>query len=308
VEWDWGGLRVQCIKRQEQFFLWSQNTELLTDKFPELHEFGKALPDGTVIEAQIVGWRGESTLAGDALQTRLRRKHLTKKLLRETPVRVFALDLLEDEGQDIRKQPFSQRRNRLSTLLTESPVSPTFHISPEVRTTCWTELDGIAGQAGRKGAAGLLLTPLETTEEGDESVKGWWSWKAKPFRLLGVLLYVQRQQGKSMTSVNEYSFAVWDGDQLVKVATTGGGLSEEEQEEIARFVKENTLERFGPVRSVKAELVFELSFDAIRKSARHKAGLKLDNPQITRWCREKSKRDVDSLAMLQGLLCEENTG
>lgn len=297
IEWDWEGLRVQCVKRQGQFFLWSQDTELLTDRFPELHKFGQALPDGVVIEAQIVGWRGNSALAGETLQTRIRRKHLSKKLLQETPIRVFALDLLEYQGQDIRNLLFSQRRAQLSALLTEVP-DPLLHFSPEVHASCWSKLDNVTEKVRVNGPSGLILTLL------NEHSTGWWRWKAQPFTMLGVLLYAQRRQGQSMSIVSEYSFGVWDGGVLVKVATIRSGLTEEEQEEIDRFVKENTLERFGPVRSVKAELVFEISFEGIRKSARHKAGLKLDTPKITRWRREKSKEEASSLAMLQALLCE----
>ena len=303
IEWDWDGLRVQCIKRQGQFFIWSQNTVLLTDKFPELHEFGQSLSDGTVIEAQLVAWQEDSALSEDVLQTRIRRKHLTKKLLQETPLRVFAFDVLEDEGQDIRKQAFSLRRDRLSALLRDEPTS-CFYLSPAVHAACWAELDSLAEQARKKGAAGLKLIPGEPGEESSGNLAGWWIWEAQPFTMLGVLLYVQRRQGQSLISINEYSFAVWDGKQLIKVATAEGKFSQEEQEEIDRFVKENTLERFGPVRSLKAELVFELSFEGIRKSARHKAGLKLDNPKIIRWRREKSREDADTLSALQALVCE----
>ena len=307
IEWDWDGLRIQCIKRQGQFFLWSEEINLLTDKLPELHEFGQNLSDGTVIEATIVAWQNERPLPGEKLQARLRRKHLTKKLLQETPIRGFVVDVLEDGGRDFRHQPFSQRRKRLTNIMkkySEASFSP----SPTVQAYCWAELDRAAECARENGATGLSLIPLDAAQIGDANSETWWIWKAHPLTILAVLLYVQRRQGPSLTPVTEYSLGVWDGDRLVKIAAGTAEFSKGEQEEIDLFVKENTIERFGPVRSVKAELVFELSFEGILKSPRHKAGLKLENPRIIRWCRDKHVEDIGALTDLRGLVCEEKDG
>ena len=305
AEWKWDGIRAQVIRRGDSTYIWSRGEELVTEQFPELEEAARDLPDGTVLDGEILCWdHSEGTvMAFSQLQKRLGRKKVGAKLLKEAPVVLMTYDLLELGGVDLRERDFSQRRRMLEEVV-EGVLNETIKISPCVGFDTWDVLSSQRGFSREMNVEGLMLKRKSSPYGVGRQRGDWWKWKVEPYTVDAVLIYAQRGHGRRASLYTDYTFAVWSGEELVPFAKAYSGLTDEEIWEVDAFVRANTLERFGPVRSVKPELVFELAFEGIQKSSRHKSGIAVRFPRMVRWRRDKVVADADSLAMLASLLLQ----
>jgi DNA ligase-1 len=301
AEWKWDGIRTQVVRRRGEVFIWSRGEELVTERFPDLAEPAKLLPDGTVLDGEIVGWSGEEPLPFGDLQRRINRKTVGRKLLAEVPVVLVAYDLLELGGKEVRTRPLAWRRSRLEQIVAGAPVDRVL-VSPLVEAKSWSALATAREAARERGAEGLMLKRLDSEYHVGRRRGDWWKWKVDPYSVDAVLLYAQPGHGKRASLFTDYTFAVRDGDELVPIAKAYSGLSQAEIEEVDRFVRRNTRERFGPVRSVEPRLVFELHFEGIRRSTRHKSGIAVRFPRIARWRRDKTPADADALETVRELI------
>ncbi len=304
AEWKWDGIRAQLIKRDGQIFIWSRGEDLATEKFPELHPFLNALPDGTVIDGEILSFRDELPLPFNILQTRIGRKNISKKILEESPVAVIAYDCLEYNSEDIRNKTQSERRVLLEGLQAANPHPEVFRISALIAFKSWNELAEIREQSRTMIAEGIMLKRKSATYQVGRRRGDWWKWKIDPLSVDAVMVYAQKGHGRRADLYTDYTFAVWDGDKLVPFAKAYSGLTDAEINKVDYFVKRNTLEKFGPVRTVKPELVFEIGFEGINRSNRHKSGIALRFPRILRWRHDKPKEEADTLENLRALLGE----
>jgi DNA ligase-1 len=304
AEWKWDGIRAQMIKRGGQIFIWSRGEDLATEKFPELHPFLNALPDGTVIDGEILSFQNGLPMPFNVLQTRIGRKNLSKKILEESPVAVIAYDCLEYKGEDIRPKTQSERRVILETLQAATPFPELFRISDLIKFDSWTELGTIRQQSRAMIAEGVMLKRKNATYQVGRRRGDWWKWKIDPLSVDAVMIYAQKGHGRRADLYTDYTFAVWEGDKLVPFAKAYSGLTDAEINKVDYFVKRNTIEKFGPVRTVKPELVFEIGFEGINKSTRHKSGIALRFPRILRWRHDKPKEEADTLESLKALLGE----
>lgn len=304
AEWKWDGIRSQLIRREGQTFIWSRGEELISDRFPELLEAANSLPDGTVVDGEILPWSGEDVLPFAQLQQRIGRKTLTKKILSEIPVVIMAYDLLEFGAEDIRQLPLSERRARLEELLANRDER--FKVSPVVHAKSWQELANSREDSRAHNVEGLMLKRLSSPYKVGRQRGDWWKWKVNPFTMDAVLIYAQRGSGKRASLYTDYTFGVWDNNALVPVAKAYSGLTDEEIRKVDLFVRQNTIEKFGPVRTVKPELVFELAFEGIQKSPRHKSGIAVRFPRMLRWRIDKPAEEADTLELVKQLLPSEN--
>jgi DNA ligase-1 len=302
AEWKWDGIRSQIIKRGGEIFIWSRGEDLATDKFPELHPFIKALPDGTVIDGELISFRQGQPLPFNVLQTRIGRKNLSKKILEESPVAIIAYDCIEYRGEDIRYKPQSERRQILERLHSETPYPQVFNISPLIDFTTWENLEASRSRSRTMIAEGIMLKRKSATYQVGRKRGDWWKWKIDPLSVDAVMIYAQKGHGRRADLYTDYTFAVWDGDKLVPFAKAYSGLTDAEINKVDYFVKRNTIEKFGPVRTVKPELVFEIGFEGINKSTRHKSGIALRFPRILRWRHDKPKEEADTIETLRGFL------
>lgn len=302
VEWKWDGIRAQLVRRAAESFLWSRGEELIGERFPEIIESAAALPDGVVIDGEILSWANGKVLPFARLQRRIGRKKLTRALLEETPAVLMAYDLLENEGQDIRNQPFCERRAQLEQLLRRLPASGAIVLSPLVEADDWPALARLREQSRQRQVEGFVLKQRQSTYGAGRRRGPWWKWKIDPYSIDAVLIYAQSGHGRRASIYTDYTFGIWRDGALVPFAKAYSGLSDEEIREVDRFVRANTIERFGPVRAVKPELVFELAFEAIQRSTRHKSGIAVRFPRIARWRRDKTPLDADSLTTIEALL------
>ena len=302
AEWKWDGIRSQLIKRKGEIFIWSRGEDLATARFPELHPFLTALPDGSVIDAELICFSENKPLPFNILQTRIGRKNLTKKILLECPVAIIAYDCIEYQGLDIRQKPLTERRELLEKLQAESPFPDIFHLSPIIHFQTWPELAIIRQGSREMIAEGIMLKRKIAGYQVGRRRGDWWKWKIDPLSVDAVLIYAQKGHGRRADLYTDYTFAVWDGDKLVPFAKAYSGLTDEEIKKVDFFIKRNTLEKFGPVRTVKPVLVFEIGFEGINKSSRHKSGIALRFPRILRWRIDKPTEEADTLDMLKALL------
>jgi len=304
AEWKWDGIRAQMIKRDGKIFIWSRGEDLATEKFPELHPFLNALPDGTVLDGEILSFQSGLPMPFNVLQTRIGRKNLSKKILEESPVAVIAYDCLEFKGEDIRGKTQSERREILEGLQAITPYPEIFRLSALINFSNWDELAEIRGQSRAMVAEGIMLKRKSATYQVGRKRGDWWKWKIDPLSVDAVMIYAQKGHGRRADLYTDYTFAVWDGDKLVPFAKAYSGLTDAEINKVDYFIKRNTLEKFGPVRTVKPELVFEIGFEGINKSTRHKSGIALRFPRILRWRHDKPKEEADTLDSLRALLGE----
>jgi DNA ligase 1 len=300
AEWKWDGIRGQLIARKGQLAIWSRGEEMISEAFPELLELAALFPDGTVVDGEIVATAGERVADFNRLQQRLNRKSVTPKMLKETPVGLYAYDLLEWQGQDIRERNLDYRLSLLADLVA-GLRGQNIKLSPALTFSDWDELQTVRSTARDEGAEGVMLKRRSSAYGVGRRRNDWWKWKLDPYTCDGVLLYAQKGHGRRADLYTDYTFAVWDGDKLVPFAKAYSGLTDSEIREVDKFVKSHTQERFGPVRTVEPVLVFEIGFEGIGKSTRHKSGVAVRFPRILRWRKDKSAKDADSLGALQKL-------
>lgn len=300
IEWKWDGIRAQIMRRESGTLIWSRGEELITDRFPEIVRRASTLPLDTVIDGEILAWRDGAVRPFGELQQRIGRKTLSAKVLAETPVQLLAYDLLEERGEDIRGRPLRERRERLDRMLEACACG--LETSPIVEAQRWDELRTLRASSRERGVEGLMLKRLDTPYGTGRSRGVWWKWKIDPYSFDGVLVYAQPGRGRRANLLTDYTFAVRDGAQLVAVAKAYSGLTDGEIVRVDRWIRQNTIERFGPVRSVKPELVFEIAFEAINESKRHKSGVAVRFPRIARWREDKPASEADTLDGLRALL------
>ena len=325
AEWKYDGIRAQVVRRAAQTWIWSRGEELVSERFPEVLAQAHGLPDGTVLDGEILAWRaGEDRPAPfTLLQQRIARKSLPKKLLAEAPVRFIAYDLLESEGQDRRDEPQHQRRARLQALW------PAERLSPLIDTPDWAALAAARADSRARGVEGLMLKHRDARYGSGRTKRDgvWWKWKIAPLAVDAVLIYAQAGHGRRASVYTDYSFAVWnraprDADeaaavveaiarrepaqpgalQLVAFAKAYSGLTDEEFKAVDRVVRATTLEKFGPVRSVRPTLVFELGFEGLNLSPRHKSGIAVRFPRMLRIRHDKPLHEADTLDSLRALM------
>ena len=307
VEWKYDGIRGQLIRRAGEGFLWSRGEELINASFPELIGASAALPPGTVLDGEILVWPpGEPQPSSFAqLQRRLGRKAPGRQLLAECPTAFVVYDLLERDGEDWRPRPLRQRRSALEALLQElpqaaqAPGANLLRLSPRLALAHWQALEPLRQQAASAAAEGLMLKALESPYLSGRRRGHWWKHKREPFRLDAVLLYAQAGRGRRANLFTDYTFGIWDTDapepRLVSFAKAYSGLDDAEITALDRWIRSHTIERFGPVRAVEPVQVFELAFEGLQASKRHKSGIAVRFPRISRWRRDKPAHEADSL-------------
>jgi len=301
VEWKWDGIRGQLIRRNASVFLWSRGEELITDRFPEISSLLPLLPDGVVLDGEVLSYRDGNPLPFQFLQTRISRKVTTKKQLTEAPAVFMAYDLLEYEGEDIRYRPMVERRRMLENLL-DRIQSPHLVISEAVIFDRWEELNDLMLTVREKGCEGFMLKRYNAAYQAGRRRGDWWKWKIEPLTVDAVLIYAQKGHGKRSNLYTDYTFAVKDGDKLVPFAKAYSGLTDKEIAVVDRFIRQNSIEQFGPVRTVKPELVFEIAFEGIAASSRHKSGVAVRFPRILRQRTDKTADEVNTIEELKQLL------
>ncbi|MGV6875274.1 ATP-dependent DNA ligase [Pseudochelatococcus sp. B33] len=301
LEWKWDGIRLQLIRRNGDIVLWSRGEERLDGRFPEIEAAARALPEDAVIDGELLVWtEGDAPLPFAALQTRIQRLKPGARTLSETPARLLAYDLLELGGKDLRGHSLTDRRAKVVALL-DALDNQRIALSPEVAARDWTHAATLRDEARARGVEGLMLKRRSSTYQHGRRRGDWWKWKVDPLTIDAVLIYAQAGHGRRSTLHTDYTFGVWDGDALVPVAKAYSGLSDAEILELDGWIRRHTLERFGPVRSVAAEQVFELAFEAVNLSKRHKSGVAVRFPRILRWRRDKPAREADRLDTLKAL-------
>jgi DNA ligase 1 len=330
VEWKYDGIRGQVVKRAGQVWVWSRGEELVTERFPEIVALAQGLPDGTVLDGEIMVWKsGDGGEGGPApfalLQQRIGRKNLTRKVLDEAPVTFVAYDLLEQDRQDIRALPQRERRARLEALLQGTG----FKVSPVASASSWLEFARRREQSRELGVEGFMLKRLDAAYgTGRTKAEGlWWKWKIDPMTIDCVLIYAQAGHGRRASVYTDYTFAVWNRPpaskeeadavieaiakreppqpqalQLVAFAKAYSGLTDEEFRNVDAIIRRTTIEKFGPVRSVKPTLVFELGFEGINRSTRHKSGIAVRFPRMLRIRFDKPLHEANTLQDLEALL------
>jgi DNA ligase-1 len=360
IEWKWDGIRAQLVKRADRVHLWSRGEELITTRFPEIAAAAMRLPDGTVLDGEVLAFRDDRPLPFSALQQRIGRQKQVARLARTVPVVFMAYDILEDGGEDIRARTQDERRSRLDERLgveqpapvsaatggahqdgaapptegsaeddgdafTLTPPSPStadrpadvvdvrhtvLRTSPIVPTMTWEELSGLRRESRERGVEGLMLKRRTATYGVGRKRGDWWKWKIDPFTIDAVLIYAQPGSGRRASLLTDYTFGVWDAGELVPIAKAYSGLSNDEIDEMDRWIRRHTRERFGPVRHVEPVHVFELGFEAIAESTRHRSGIAVRFPRMLRWRTDKKAEDADSLESVRRLLrtAQDRTG
>ncbi|KLI98859.1 cisplatin damage response ATP-dependent DNA ligase [Luteimonas sp. FCS-9] len=302
LEWKWDGIRLQLIRRGADIALWSRGEERLDGRFPEIEAAALTLPRDCVFDGELLAWRpgDPAPMPFTALQTRIQRRKPGPKTLADTPVRVQVYDLLELDGEDWRDRPQAERRAMLETLVAEHE-DPRIVLSPRVDAADWAQAAALRADARARGVEGLMLKRADARYQVGRRRGDWWKWKIDPLTIDAVLIYAQAGHGRRSTLYTDYTFALWDGDALVPVAKAYSGLDDREILALDKWIRAHTLERFGPVRSVTAHHVFELGFEAVNRSSRHKSGIAVRFPRILRWRRDKAIADADRLETLQAL-------
>jgi DNA ligase-1 len=306
VEWKWDGIRAQLIRRGGQCFIWSRGEDVITERFPEVIDAAASLPEGTVLDGELVAWRDGTVRPFSDLQQRIGRKKLTADVLERVPVRFLAYDLLEENHVDLREQPLHERRARLEASLAGAPdiLSP----SPLVSGKTWAELASAREESRARSVEGLMLKRRTSPYGAGRQRGSWWKWKIQPYSFDAVMVYAQPGHGRRSNLYTDYTFGVWRDQELVPVAKAYSGLSNDEISELDRWIRAHTIEKFGPVRAVEPTQVFELAYEGIAASTRHKSGIALRFPRILRWRTDKPAREADTLTNLQAVLEAHRSG
>ena len=299
AEWKWDGIRAQAIRRKGKTFIWSRGEELVTERFPEVDRACSHLPDGTVLDGELIGWK-KNVLSFSSLQRRLNRKNVSKKLLEEVPVRLVCYDCIEYNSHDIRNRPLSERKQILSKIIQRANQT-NLTASPIIEATSWEELKLRRTESRARRVEGLMLKEINSVYETGRKRGHWWKWKVDPYTIDAVIVYAKAGSGRRANLFTDYTFAVWSDDNLVPIAKAYTGLNAKEIHNLDRWIRENTIERFGPVRSVPPKHVFEIGFEGITESKRHKSGFALRFPRILRWRKDKGPIEADRLEELRRL-------
>ncbi|GGB09804.1 ATP-dependent DNA ligase [Allosediminivita pacifica] len=304
AEWKWDGIRGQLLIRGSDHHVWSRGEELMTDRFPELARARDFLADGTVIDAEIVAWdaEAEQPMPFNTLQQRIGRKTVPKKLLKEAPVILLAYDLLEHAGRDMRDTPLQERRATLENLAENLPKDAPIRPSPRIAFDSWDSLASQRATARDFRAEGVMLKRLDSPYLSGRKKGDWWKWKLDPLTIDAVMIYAQQGHGRRANLFTDFTFAVWQGNDLVPFTKAYSGLTDEEFNRITHWVRRNTQQRFGPVRQVTPKHVFEIAFEGIHASPRHKSGVALRFPRMSRWRHDKQVQDANTLDDLKQLL------
>ena len=302
AEWKWDGIRGQLVRRGGEHHLWSRGEDLVTDRFPELAAARDLVPEGTVIDGEILAWRGGAPLPFAQLQRRLGRKTVPRKLLEEAPVALLAYDLLEWEGRDVRALPWEERRARLAEVVAALPEGAPLRLSEPIAFAGWEDLAAAREGSREAGAEGVMLKRRGSPYLAGRKKGDWWKWKVAPLVIDAVMVYAQAGHGRRANLFTDFTFAVWSGDALVPFTKAYSGLTDAEFRRITAWVRRNTLERYGPVRMVRPEHVFEIAFEGIQASPRHKSGVALRFPRMSRWREDKPPREANTLADLEAML------
>ena len=308
VEHKWDGIRSQTIIRDNQIFVWSRGEELVTDKYPEFQSLLNFIPNGTVIDAEILAYREGEIGTFNDLQPRIGRKTLSASMLKSNPVVLKAYDLLEWEGSDIRTLPYEQRRILLEQLFEtiKDKVLP-FHLSDRKYFTSWEEVSSERMLAREMRSEGLMIKRNDSTYQVGRKKGDWWKWKLEPLVIDAVLTYAMRGSGRRTNLFTDYTFALWHNNaegerELVTFAKAYSGLTDAEFRKVDDFIKKNTIDKFGPVRSVKPQLVFEIGFEGIALSKRHKSGIATRFPRIIRWRQDKTIEEANTIDDLKDMI------
>jgi DNA ligase-1 len=300
AEWKWDGIRAQVVRRGGSTYVWSRGEELVTDRFPEITAAATRLPEGTVLDGEVLAYRA-GVLPFAVLQTRIGRQKLGPEVLAAAPVALMAYDLLEQDGRDIREEPLRERRARLVGLLARADA-PALRTSPVVEAATWGDLSAARAESRARHVEGMMLKRLSSPYRAGRRRGDWWKWKIAPFTMDAVLLYAHPGHGRRATLFTDYTFGVWNGGELVPVAKAYSGLSDEEIQALDAWIRRHTLERFGPVRVVEPSQVFELAFEGIAPSTRHKSGVAVRFPRILRHRTDKPAAEADTLETVRALL------
>ncbi|HEV2447364.1 MAG TPA: ATP-dependent DNA ligase [Candidatus Sulfopaludibacter sp.] len=299
AEWKWDGIRAQLLRRQRRTFLWSRGEELMTGRFPEIEALGALLPEGTAIDGEVLPWKDGDPLPFAQMQRRIGRKVLGHKILSEVPVVLLGFDLLELRGEDVRERPLEWRRAQLEGI---APADSALVLSPIVQPASWDELAALRRQSRERKVEGFMLKRRGSPYRVGRRRGDWWKWKIEPYSVDCVLIYAQPGSGRRASLFTDYTFGIWDNGKLVPFAKAYSGLSDEEIREVDGFVRRNTIDKFGPVHAIKPELVFELAFEGIQRSSRHRSGIAVRFPRMARWRHDKKAEEADSIETIQALL------
>jgi len=302
VEWKWDGIRGQLIKRGGQVWVWSRGEELINDAFPDLVAAASRLPDGTVLDGEIVVWREERVAPFNALQQRLGRKTPSRALLERAPAAFIAYDVLEQGGRDARALMLVERRALLEQLLSAQIAGSPLRLSPLITATGWDDLAAQRVACRELGVEGMMLKRRDAPYGVGRMRGPWWKWKIEPFTVDAVLMYAQRGHGKRASLYTDYTFGVWDEGALVPFAKAYSGLTDAEIRSVDDYIRSHTLEKFGPVRVVSPDIVCELAFEGLQRSTRHKSGIAVRFPRIARLRQDKKPAEADTLQALHSLL------
>jgi DNA ligase-1 len=303
AEWKWDGMRGQILRRSGVVAVWSRGEELVSESFPELRQLAEHLPEGTALDGEIVSMQDGAIGSFSLLQQRMNRKRVSEKLVASNPVGFVAYDLLEWQGRDIRGLPCNERRGLLKDVIRCYGTGKVlFEISDEVPFSSWSDLEQLRGESRSRGAEGFMLKRRSAPYGVGRKRGDWWKWKVDPLTVDGVLVYAQKGHGRRADLFTDYTFAVWREGELVPFAKAYSGLTDQEIREVDAFIKRHTVERFGPVRTVEPLLVFEIGFEGIQSSSRHKSGVAVRFPRILRWRRDKPATEADTVETLRALV------
>jgi DNA ligase-1 len=298
VEWKWDGIRAQLVRRSGETWLWSRGEELITRRFPEIAAAATHLPDGSVLDGEVLAFADGRPMLFSALQQRIGRQKQLAQVMRAVPVVFVVYDVLEHEGVDIRQTPLTERRQILLQLVTGGVL----RLSEEVEAPTWDALAALRDESRERGVEGFILKRRDSPYGVGRRKGAWWKWKIEPLTVDAVLIYAQPGNGRRASLLTDYTFGVWENGALVPVAKAYSGLSNAEIEELDKWIRRHTRERHGPVRAVEPVQVFELGFEAIAPSSRHKSGIAVRFPRMLRWRQDKPASEADSLDSLKKLI------
>ena len=305
AEWKWDGIRAQLVCRGGIVHLWSRGEELITHRFPEIAAAATRLPDGTVLDGEVLAFRDDHPLPFAALQQRIGRQKQVAQMVRAVPVVFMTYDMLENRGVDIRASPLDERRGLLEAHVSGPGVLRTSDI---VTAPTWAELAALRSDSRALGVEGLMLKRRSSPYGVGRRRGDWWKWKIEPYTIDAVLIYAQPGSGRRASLLTDYTFGVWHDGELVPIAKAYSGLSNEEIAQLDTWIRRHTRERFGPVRHVEPVHVFELGFEGIAASPRHRSGIAVRFPRMLRWRTDKKAEQADTLEqvrqILQGVLAQ----